>query len=135
MIVFFVRIYRFSSKHLSSFSRREKIKQSLLNDSTNNSSTLSRKGRFTNGNKSKSGTLFACGKRSLSRSGKKGKNSKYQSKLFFSSSIFGKFLIFFCSKRFPCRSRRSLNLRRSLLLSSATKLQTSNRSYRTSKHW
>ena len=72
------------------------MKQSILNDSTVNTSTLNRKGRsFVNGGggggiggigggggtaKSKSASLlFNCGKRSLTRGGKK-KNSKYQRK-------------------------------------------------------
>lgn len=72
------------------------MKQSILNDSTVNTSTLNRKGRsFVNGGsgggiggigtggtaKSKSASLlFNCGKRSLTRGGGKKKNSKYQRK-------------------------------------------------------
>ena len=68
--------------------RREAMKQSMLNDSNANTSTLSRKGRFSNGKSKSSSLLFNYGKRSLQRSKKKG--SKYQRKRssFYSFGIF-----------------------------------------------
>ena len=51
----------------------------MLNDSTVNTSTLNRKGRYANDKSKSSSLLFNCGKRSLQRGGKK-KNSKYQRK-------------------------------------------------------
>ncbi|KAJ6222221.1 hypothetical protein RDWZM_000766 [Blomia tropicalis] len=57
--------------------QREAMKQSVLNDSTVNTSTLNRKGRFTNGKSKSSSLLFNCGKRSLQRNKKKGSKSGF----------------------------------------------------------
>lgn len=64
------------------------MKQSVLNDSTVNTSTLNRKGRFTNGKSKSSSLLFNCGKRSLQRNKKKGSKCQCKSSHSFKIDVY-----------------------------------------------